>query len=219
MSSKLSQLRKKIIELERRNHQLVDSLTVADAEADFFRKEYQKLRLRNEALGVDALTGDEKALQERLVRAVGESYQREMQRREAISLMGNILAATRRILAQAEGVDAERRSAFEVAARRAEGFLSGKTAGSIPVAQRLQDGLVVDVNDNLSAVTINVGRKAGVQPGMPFSVLRNGTIVGKISVYRVGEQLSLALIESRENLEKDDKPILVGDQVKVWTNR
>ncbi len=218
-SSQLDALRKKVKELERHNQQLVRSLTVADAEADFFRKEYQKLRLRNEALGVDVLTGDEKALRERLVRAVGEGYQREMQRREAVSLMGNLLATSRRILAKAEGIDAERRSAFEVAARRAEGFLTGKTAGNILLGSSLQDGQVVSVLEDRPVVILNIGRLQGVQHGMPFSVLRKGKIVGKITVYTVDDQFSTGLIESRESLGKEDEDILVGDQVRVWTQR
>lgn len=212
-------LRKKIEELERHNHQLIESLAVADAEADFFRKEYQKLRLRNEALGVDALTGDEEALRDRLVQAVSEGYQREMQRREAVSLMGNLLATSRRILAQAKGIDAERRSAFEVAARRTEGFLSGKTAGNILLGSSLQDGQVVSVHEEQPFVILNIGRLQGVQHGMPFSVLRKGKIVGKITVYSVDDQFSNALIESRESLGKKDQDILVGDLVRVWTQR
>ncbi|MEM1058314.1 MAG: hypothetical protein AAGK14_03620 [Verrucomicrobiota bacterium] len=206
-------------ELERRNERLAQSFAVADAEADLFREQYQQLRLQNVALGMDALTGDEKALRQRLVLAVSEGYQREMQRREAVNLLGNLLVAARRVLAQAESVDAERRDTFEVAARLVEGYLTGTSIGRFEVGQSLQDGKVVDVNDKLSMVILNIGSGQGVEPGMPFSILRNGSIVGKVKVYNVFEQFSYALIESREHLDKQDEPPLIGDKVKVWTSR
>jgi len=212
-------LKQKIAELERLNDQLTQSMTVANAEAEFFRKQYQTLRLQNEALGVNALTADEKALRERLVRAVGEGYQREMQRRQAVNLLGKLLVAARQVISKAESVDPERRSNFEVAARETEGYLAGKTVGNVKVGSSLQDGQVVDVNDEISIVILNIGREQGVQPGMPFSVMRKGVIVGKVKVFRVDEQFSTALIESREHLEKNDQKPLVGDQVKVQTNR
>lgn len=215
----IRQLKAKVGELERRNERLAQSFAVADAEADLFREQYQQLRLQNVALGMDALTGDEKALRQRLVLAVSEGYQREMQRREAVNLLGNLLVAARRVLAQAESVDAERRDTFEVAARLVEGYLTGTSIGRFEVGQSLQDGKVVDVNDKLSMVILNIGSGQGVEPGMPFSILRNGSIVGKVKVYNVFEQFSYALIESREHLDKQDEPPLIGDKVKVWTSR
>ena len=47
--------------------------------------------MRDEALGVEALTVDESKLEDKLVQAVKELYQSEMKRREALVLLDKLL--------------------------------------------------------------------------------------------------------------------------------
>ncbi len=56
-------------QLEAKVKALTESLASASTEAEFFRQQWQDLRLRDEALGVEALTIDESKLEDKLVQA------------------------------------------------------------------------------------------------------------------------------------------------------
>ncbi len=71
-------------QLEAKVKTLTESLASANTESEYFRQQWQELRLRDEALGVEALTVDERKLEDKLVQAVKELYQSEMKRREAL---------------------------------------------------------------------------------------------------------------------------------------
>lgn len=198
-------------QLEAQVKNLSDSLALANAESDFFRQQWQNLRLRDEALGVDALTVDEKRLEDRVVQAVKELYQTEKQRRAAVRQLQELLEASQKLVKTASQLDPQRRADYEVAVRSSREFLEGKGEGPIPLATSLMDGQIVSMNPKLNSVVINVGSEQGVKAGMPFRVLRNDQVIGTIKVFQVREQVSAALVE---NLDKV-KELKLGDRVSV----
>lgn len=199
-------------ELLKTIEQLTESVALANAEADFFRQLYQEQRLRYEALGVDALTADEKRLQERVLAAVKEAYQCEQKRRESAKALEILLAASEDLIRDAQQLNPQKRAEYEVAVRMAKSVLEGRGQGSIPIGTSLKDGKIVDLNGELKTVVINLGKSQGVKEGMPFWVIRNEKVIGRLMVVIVREQLSAALVD----LSSVDKTNLkVGDRVAV----
>jgi hypothetical protein len=190
---------------------LQESLVLANAEAEFFRQQWQELRLKNEALGVEALTVDEKRLEEKVVQSVRELYQTEKQRREALGALEKLTVATQKVLKGANGVDAQARAEYEVALRTAREVLSGKGKASIPLGSDLSNGQIVDLNPQLNAVILNLGSAKDVKVGMPFRVLRGNQVIGRVKVFQTREQVSAALVEG---VQKEFE-LKVGDRVAV----
>ncbi len=183
-------------QLEARVKSLSENLTLANTESEYFRRQWQELRLRNEALGVDALTVDERQLEDKLVSAVSELYQNEMKRREALQLLEKLLTSTELLLQSAPNYDPKVRADYEVASRAARDYLAGKSAAAIPLGASLSDGRIADVNVALNTVVLNLGRTQGVKEGMPFLVFEDRTAVGSVKVVLARDLVSAALIES-----------------------
>lgn len=198
-------------QLEDRVKNLTESLTLANTESEFFRQQWQELRLRNEALGVDALTVDERKLEDKLVQAVKELYQSEMKRREALQLMDKLLNTTEQMIQTAPKYDPKVRGEYEIASRAAKDYLAGHDVAAIPIGVSLTDSRIADLNPQLNAVVLNVGRNQGVKEGMPFIIYQNGTPVGTVKVVLARDLVSAALIE---NL-KPNAVLKIGDRAAV----
>jgi hypothetical protein len=198
-------------DLEKRAATLSDDLIAANAESEYFRQQWQDLRLRDEALGVDALTVDERKLEDRLVQAVKEAYQSEMRRREALLLLDRLRITTEALLKTAPNYDPKTRADYEVAMRASRDYLAGRNGTSIPLGLSLGDAQVADLNPQLNAVVLNVGKAQGVKEGMPFFVYQNNAQVGVVKIVLARELVSAALVESLQ----PNVTLKVGDRVAV----
>jgi hypothetical protein len=200
-------------ELEKKVAVLSDDLTAANTESQYFRQQYTDLRLRDEALGVDALTVNEQQLEDKLVQAVKESYQSEMRRREALLLLDRLMTTTQELLKTAPNYDPKTRADYEVARRASRDYLAGRNGTAIPIGLSLGDAQVADLNPTLNAVVLNVGTAQGVKEGMPFLVYQNNAPVGLVKIVLARELVSAGLVE---NLQPNVK-LKVGDLVAVDT--
>jgi hypothetical protein len=97
-------------------------------------------------------------------------------------------------------------------ASRALGQPTTNAVDAAPVAATLLDGLVISTKDDLALVVINIGRRQGVQRGMPFEVLRDRRVVGTGRVVDVREHISGAVIQ---DLNSGQDPIKVSDHLRV----
>ena len=200
-------------ELEKRVATLSDDLVSANAESEYFRQQWQDLRLRDEALGVDALTVDERKLEDKLVQAVKEAYQSELRRREAVLLLDKLRTTTEALLKTAPNYDPKIRGDYEVAVRASREYIAGHNGTSIPIGISLGDAKVADLNPQLNAVVLNVGTAQGVKEGMPFLVYQNNAQVGVVKIVLARELVSAALVESLQ----PKVTLKVGDRVAVET--
>jgi hypothetical protein len=198
-------------ELEARVKTLTDALATANADSEAFRQKWTDLKLRDEALGVPALTGDEAATQERLVDAVSEFYRSEMRRREAVTLLDKLLTTTEQLIATAPNYDPKVRADYEVTSRAARSYLQGGSGAAIPVATTLSDARVADSNPDLNAVILNLGKNQGVKEGMPFRIFRNNEEVGLVKVVLARDQISAAQVQSL----RPNTVLKVGDRATV----
>ncbi len=72
--------------------------------------------------------------------------------------------------------------------------------------------MVISLKDDLALVVINIGRRQGVQRGMPFDVLRKSRVVGTVRVVDVREHIAGAVIQ---DLNSGQEPIKFGDHLRV----
>ncbi len=182
-------------QLELKVKSLSESLASANAETEFFRQQWLDLRLRDEALGVEALTVDESKLEDKLVQAVKELYQSEMKRREAINILGKLLTTSSQLMQTAPKFDPKVRADYEVATRAAGDYIAGHFGASIPLSGSISDAKISDVNPDLNVVILNVGKSVGVKEGMLFSLYQDSTQVGTVKIVLARDLVSAAMVE------------------------
>jgi hypothetical protein len=199
-------------QLEAKVKTLTDNLASANSEAEFFRQQWQDLRLRDEALGVDILTVDERKLSDDHVQAMAELYQTEMKRREALQLLDKLLSTTGQMLQTAPNYDPQVRAEYEVASRAAKEYLAGHSGAAIPIGTSLSDGQIADVDPQLNAVIINLGKQQGVKEGMPFFIYQDDQEVGTLRIVLARDLVSAGKVELRPNVT-----LKVGDRVVLNT--
>jgi hypothetical protein len=198
-------------QLEARVKTLTENLASANTESEHFREQWTELRLRDEALGVEALTVDESKLEDKLVQAVKELYQSEMKRREALVLLDKLLVSTDQMLRTAPNYDPKVRAGYEVASRGAKAYLAGGSGAAIPLGGSLSDGRIADTNPELNAVILNLGKNQGVKEGMLFLIYQDNVEVGTVKIVLARDQVSAAQVESL----KPNTVLKVGDRATV----
>jgi hypothetical protein len=182
-------------QLEARIKMLTDNLAAANAEAEKFHQQWADLKLRDEALGVDALTGDQEDMEEKVVQGTKEVYQTEMKHREAVVLLGKILDTTDQLIQTAPKYDPKLLAAYEEASRSAKAYIAGHGGAAIPLATSLADGRVADMNLDLNAVILNLGKTQGVKEGMPFGIYQDDIEVATVKVVLARDLVCAAQIE------------------------
>ncbi len=198
-------------QLEARVKTLTDSLTSANTESEYFREQWTELKLRDQALGVEALTVDESKLEDRVVEAMREAYQSEMRRREAASLLDKLLKTTDQMIQTAPNYDPKVRADYEVTTRAAKAYLGGGSGAAIPIANSLTDGRIADTKPDLNAVILNVGKTQGVKEGMPFIIFQDNVQVGTVKVVLARDLVSAAQVEDL----KPNAVLKIGDRAVV----
>jgi len=197
----------------KRIRELEESLALALTEADYFHQQWAELKLKNEALGLEALTADEKALNEKLVRLVGELYQSEKRRVQAEKSLQGVIDAAQHLNEAGPLDKAQRRAEYEVAVRNARQLLETDTSDLIRVAPDCTAGTVTGINEGLQVVVVNFGRTQKAEVGMPYRILRKDKVIGRCRLIEVRAYLSAARIESMIEKEKPQ----TGDRLLLET--
>jgi len=195
---------------------LTDSLVLADSESEVFKRETSDLKLRLEALGLDAASPDRALLEQRLLKAVGDLKIVEDQKDKLSEQLTRVIEAILRFVKNASSVDGDARMALETEMRSSTELLgiAGDPQPAPPVtdpAGSLMDARVISVKEELALVVANLGRLQGAKIGMPFQVWHEGRKIGIVRVVDVRENLSGAVIQSLDPSEK----VKVGDTLRV----
>ena len=194
---------------------LTESLVLANSESEVFKRETSNLKLRLEALGLDAASPDKALLEQRLLKAVSDLKIVQDQKDKLSEQLIRLSEAVLRYVKNASSVDGDARMALETEMRSTPGVLGlpgavQQTANTDP-AGSLTDARVISVKDELLLVVANLGRQQGVKMGMPFQVWREGRKIGLVRVVDVRENISGAVIQSLDQSEK----VKVGDALRV----
>jgi hypothetical protein len=194
---------------------LTDSLVLANSEGEVFKRETSDLKLRLEALGLDAASPDKALLEQRLLKAVSDLKIVEDQKDKLADQLVRINEAILRYLKGASSVDGDARMALETEMRSSTQLLGvagpQQPGANAEPAGALTDARVISVKDELALVVANLGRRQGAKIGMPFQVWRDGRQIGIVRVVDVRESISGAVIQSLDPSQK----VKVGDILRV----
>ena len=210
-----AQLREKLTVLQAETVKLTESLANSESEAEVFRRETGQIKLRFEALGVNANGGNDKKLEQKYLDAINDLRLAAEEHKKYAETLTGLSEAVTTYLKTAVSKDAQSRSALEVQVRRAGQLLSAGPAGAnapAPPVATLNDGAVIRTNEELSLIVANIGEKQGVKVGMPFQILRNDHIVGMVRVVDVRDRITGAVIQ---DLTSEKEKIKVGDRLRV----
>ena len=182
-------------ELEARVRQLTDELAAANAESEKFRQQWADLKLRDESLGVEALTADQQQMEDTVVEATKQVYQTRMKDRDALALLRKLLDTTDQLIATAPKYDPKLLAEYEETSRSARDYIEGHGGKAIPIAGSLADGRVADTNPELNAVILNLGKSQGVKEGMPFGIYQDDVKVATVKIVLARDLVSAAQLE------------------------
>ena len=196
---------------------LNESLAVANAECEVFRRQYGDLKLRMEALGLASVGDNKEALEQRLLKSVRDlglvrdEKDKLAERMVALSetvllYMKTATAADPTIRLEVEGqLRAANEALDESAAKEANALTT--SSGAV-----LNNCTVISVKEEDSLVVLNLGSLSGVKIGMPFQIVRGNKYIGTARVVDVREKISGAVVEEYgSNTEK----VKVGDTMRV----
>lgn len=173
---------------------LEENLALANTEADYFHQKWLSLRLKTEALGLEALTANEKQMQNKAVQLLGELFRSEKRLRDLEEAAARFLEAGSALKAAPPEQKSSALADYEAAKRELEGLLKGDEA-ELPVAQSMNDGRVTLYEADLGVAIVNFGKAQGAVTGTPFRILEGNQVIGRCRLVEVREYLSAALVE------------------------
>jgi hypothetical protein len=210
-------LQEQIVLLRSAIKSLTESLAISNSEAETFKRQTADLTLKIEALGIPDVENDQSKVEQRLLAAVRDLRLLKKQFESAINQLVRLTEAVQVLLKSTEGIDAQARMAVETELRKTNEILGAPLAAKTgPVEATLNDGMVVDVKDDLALIVANIGEKQGVRVGMPFQVWREDKRIGDVRVIDVRNSICGAVIQS---LESEKVPVKTGDRLKVDARR
>lgn len=198
---------------------LTKSLVIANSEAEIFKRQATAMKLKMEALGIDAVSSDPNKLDQRLLKAVSDLRIVEDQKNKISSQLVRLMEAALEFEKSADSnnakasmhLEAEMRASNEVLGVQGESGTKETSA-----ATGLNNVTVISVKEDMALVVLNAGSDAGVKVGMPFQVWRKGQIIALVRAVDVRKQISGAVIQS---LKSEQTKIKVGDVLKVDVHR
>lgn len=214
VSAANAELREQLKVAQEQVRSLSISLAIANSEAEVFKRESGELKLRMEALGIEAAGSNKNKLEQRLLKAVSDLKIVQGEKDNLADHLVRVSEAILRFIKTAVSTDAEARLAVEAemrAANDAMGLPSSEMVEAVPATSTLTDAMVISVKDEIGLVVANVGSRQGVKIGMPFEVSRKGARIGVVRVVDVRQKISGAVIQDLNPKEK----VKVGDKLRV----
>jgi len=209
------QLRQALAENEKTLADMRKSLARSSSESEVFKRQAMDLKLKIEALGLDASSGNVAKVEQRLLDAVNDMRIMAEEKKKISEALVRLSEAASLYAKTAPSTNAEIVATLEAElrnARAALGVASPNAVEATPVPADITDGMAISVRDDLALVVINRGSKQGVKIGMPFQVIRGQHIVGTVRVVDVRDKIAGAMIQ---NLTTEKDRIQVGDHLKV----
>jgi hypothetical protein len=186
-----------------------EALAASNAEVNELRTELERLRLQMESLGVAALKPEVRAVQERLVKALGELS-------AAKRGLGAITESHNRVVEAGAAVLSNPQSEVARAALEAAVANAGKVSSGVnrpqPATVPLDAARVVSYKPELSLAVINGGRQSGLRPGTPLEIVRGEQLVASGYVVDLRERLAGILVTGSPT-----SVIKAGDAIRPHT--
>lgn len=207
-------LKSKLAETERSLAESRKNLA-SGGEDGLLQRKFMQMKLRMDALGIDAMGGGDSKLEQRLLAAVSELRAVTAERKQLSEALVRLSEAAALYAKNSSGTDPQVRLALEVELRNASSALgvgspNAPEAAAVPAT--VTDGSVISVVDELALVVMNIGTTQGVKPGMPFLIMRNDKVVGTVRVVDARGKIAGAVIQ---NLVSEKEHIKIGDRLRV----
>lgn len=209
------QLRNDLAETSKTLADMRKNLAVASGETAVFQHQSMQMKLRLDALGIDAVTGSGEKLEQRLLAAVSDLRSSADERKKLSEALVRLVEASSLFAKNATGGSPQSRLALEAEIRGANAALGAPSTNAVevsPIAVTMTDAMVISVKDDLALVVMNLGSKQGVKVGTPFQIVRNDKLIGSVRVVDVREKIAGAVIQ---NLSSEKDRVKVGDRLKV----
>ncbi|MEZ5405379.1 MAG: hypothetical protein R3F23_04150 [Verrucomicrobiia bacterium] len=185
-------------------------LFAANADAEASQRELESRKRRDAALGLEALTGDEKRMQEQLVTTLGSLYRSEQERKQAFEALAKVITRAEDLLPKMK-LASQDKQAFEKELAQAKEVISSREKQKQSVLNvGLLNAEVIGYETKLNLIVLNVGWAQDVKPSMIFEVLKDDKVIALCRIVDVRKRLSGALIE--KNFESE---IEVGNKARV----
>jgi hypothetical protein len=173
---------------EKRLVSIGEALAASNKELAALRDQHEQLKLQMEALGVAAIKGDERSLQQRLLKSVSDLRSTEKDRKELSERTTRLAEAAAAFIAKPS--EPTLKVGLEEAIKNAA--LARKPTES--QAASLEAARVVTYKAELGLAVINAGRLTGVRMGTPFRIMRADRSVATGLVVDVRDRISGLLI-------------------------
>jgi FtsZ-binding cell division protein ZapB len=208
-------LQREIGDLKSANAALSASLVQANESADQFRDAYNEVQLQMEVLGIETIKKGSKGLSENYMKAVSDSRLLTDDRDRLADRIVGLSEAIIAYMKTATSSNTESRMAVEAALRETDQALGIGEAKPEPYTRKISEGgNVVSVPKGLGIFVINLGRKSGVDVGMPLAISRKDRSIGKGYVVSVRDNICGAVISQ---VATDGETIAVGDTINLDT--
>ncbi len=168
-----------------------ERLALAESERD-------RLTLQIESLGMAAIKGDQRGLQERFLKCVAALSQSEKQRQQLVDSSARLAESAAALFGSP--TDPTVRTALEAAIKDANSVLAEQKSGDVPVS--LKAARVVSYKSNLALAVANAGSLSGLRMGTPIEILRSGTKVGSGIIVDLRDRISGVLVTNGESAIK-----------------
>lgn len=206
-------LRRQVEEARASLRTVTESLAISNGEAEVFRRQCGELKMRLEALGLDA-GGDKGKLEQRLLKAVSDLRVVQAEKDKLAEQLVRLSETVVRFVKSAVTTNADARMEVEQQMRATSEALGVKPQQAVeaaPVPATLTDGMVISVKEEYALVVANLGSRQGVRMGMPFQVWRGDDRIALVRVVDVREKIAGAVIQDLSDKQK----IRVGDRLRV----
>jgi hypothetical protein len=179
-----------------------EALAAANAELESLREQHNQLKLQMEALGIAPLKGDDRSLQQRLLKAAADLAVTEKARAEAVERASRLAEAASAFMARPG--DPTLRTGLEDAVKK----VTSAKAPSSPDPVAFDAARVVSWKSEFGLAVINAGSQSGVRMGAPLHIVRDDKSVASGLVVDVRDRIAGVLITG------SGAAIRVGDGVK-----
>jgi regulator of replication initiation timing len=210
-------LQKQLDLRDRQVEALKERLATASAENETLGRELRSLRERDAALGLEALTGDQRKIRDKLVAAVRDVNEAQQARKSMAQALAELLESARVMIGFAAALGPDAKAQAEERMTVAEVLLTQGVREVEPAAEQLLFARVLYADRKSGIVLINAGWAQGTEPGMTFDLSREGVALAQCRVVDVRESVSGALLSPQfagTEVRRGDKARIQTRQVK-----
>lgn len=212
-ADQVKQLQKQVEELQAKSKALAESLAQANLAADQSKEDAARTRQLVEALGLAAITKDQRSLQIRLLDAVNDY---RISEKNNAALTEQVVTLSEAAIGYMKTPNAASKAQLEKSLAAADRIINQANKLEQPVPVPLSNAKVVSFKTELGLAVLNAGKLSGLHMGMPLSFVRKDQLVAAGVVVDCRDQIAGVLVTSTAS---GIESVTVGDTIKIEPNQ